>query len=76
MSDTYPQHGSIQLEKLPLGTESIILTRGDGISRPGASLPKKKLRVRGNPKSVSRLLPLKDIFLFVVAFFQPNFYKL
>ncbi|KAK2852025.1 hypothetical protein Q5P01_008301 [Channa striata] len=53
LSDTYPQHGSIQLEKLPLGTESIILTRGDGISKPGLSLPKKRLRVMGNPKSIA-----------------------
>ncbi|XP_022603580.1 FRAS1-related extracellular matrix protein 1 [Seriola dumerili] len=48
-SDKYPQHGSIQLEKLPLGTESGIWTRGDSISRP----PKKKLRVMGNPKSIA-----------------------
>ncbi|KAF3697512.1 FRAS1-related extracellular matrix protein 1 [Channa argus] len=53
LSDTYRQHGSIQLEKLPLGTESIILTRGDGISRPGVSLPKKRLRVMGNPKTIA-----------------------
>ncbi|GLD68214.1 FRAS1-related extracellular matrix protein 1-like protein [Lates japonicus] len=51
-SDTYPQHGSIQLEKLPLGTESVIWARGDSVSRP-ASLPKKKLRVTGNPKSIA-----------------------
>lgn len=50
-ANTYPQHGSIHLEKLPLGTDSIIWTRGDSISRPG--VPKKKLRVRGNAKSVS-----------------------
>ncbi|XP_047425059.1 FRAS1-related extracellular matrix protein 1a isoform X2 [Mugil cephalus] len=52
-SDTYPQHGSIQLEKLPLGTESVIWTRGDGIPVPDSSLPKKKLRVVGNPKSIA-----------------------
>ncbi|XP_070785815.1 FRAS1-related extracellular matrix protein 1a isoform X3 [Enoplosus armatus] len=52
-SDTYPQHGSIQLEKLPLGTDSVIWTRGDSISRPGADVPKKKLRVMGNPKSIA-----------------------
>lgn len=52
-SNTYPQHGSIHLEKLPLGTDSIIWTRGDSTSRPGAGVPKKKLRVRGNAKSVS-----------------------
>ncbi|XP_040887458.1 FRAS1-related extracellular matrix protein 1a [Toxotes jaculatrix] len=51
-SDTYPQHGSIQLEKLPLGTESVIWSRGDSVSRP-AGLPKKKLRVTGNPKSIA-----------------------
>ncbi|XP_019955749.2 FRAS1-related extracellular matrix protein 1a isoform X1 [Paralichthys olivaceus] len=51
-SDTYPQHGSIKLEKLPLGTESVLWARGDSISRP-ASLPKKKLRVMGNPKSIA-----------------------
>ncbi|XP_054457205.1 FRAS1-related extracellular matrix protein 1a isoform X2 [Anoplopoma fimbria] len=52
-SDTYPQHGSIQLEKLPLGTESVMLTRGDSISRPGTHVPKKKLKVMGNPKSIA-----------------------
>ncbi|XP_034470969.1 FRAS1-related extracellular matrix protein 1a isoform X1 [Hippoglossus hippoglossus] len=51
-SDTYPRHGSIKLEKLPLGTESVLWARGDSISRP-ASLPKKKLRVMGNPKSIA-----------------------
>lgn len=50
-ANTYPQHGSIHLEKLPLGTDSIIWTRGDSISRPG--VPKKKLRVRGNAKSIA-----------------------
>ncbi|XP_075943318.1 FRAS1-related extracellular matrix protein 1a [Anarhichas minor] len=52
-SDMYPQHGSIQLEKLPLGTESVIWTRGDSISRPGAHVPKKQLKVMGNPKSIA-----------------------
>ncbi|XP_055369067.1 FRAS1-related extracellular matrix protein 1a isoform X2 [Betta splendens] len=51
VSDTYPQHGSIQLEKLPLGTESIVLTRGDGLSSE-ASPQKKTLRVVGSPKSL------------------------
>lgn len=69
LSDTYPQHGSIQLEKLPLGTESIILTRGDSISTPEAGLSKKKLRVLGNPKSVSRLPTLNMTFFFLSAFF-------
>ncbi|XP_044197505.1 FRAS1-related extracellular matrix protein 1a [Thunnus albacares] len=52
-SETYPQHGSIKLEKLPLGTESVIWTRGDSISRPGVGLRKKKLRAIGNPKSIA-----------------------
>ncbi|XP_068443909.1 FRAS1-related extracellular matrix protein 1a isoform X1 [Clinocottus analis] len=52
-SDTYPQHGSIQLEKLPLRTESVIWTRGDSISRSGAHVPKKKLEVMSNPKSIA-----------------------
>lgn len=51
--ETYPQHGSIQLEKLPLSTDSVIWNRGDSISRSGAQNPKKKLKVTGNPKSVS-----------------------
>ncbi|XP_063756912.1 FRAS1-related extracellular matrix protein 1a isoform X2 [Eleginops maclovinus] len=52
-SDSYPQHGSIHLEKLPLGTQSIIWGRGDRLSRPAADLPKKKLKVLGNPKSIA-----------------------
>ncbi|XP_030579126.1 FRAS1-related extracellular matrix protein 1a isoform X2 [Archocentrus centrarchus] len=52
-SNAYPQHGSIHLEKLPLGTESIIWTRGDSIPRAGAELPQKKLKVIGNPKSIA-----------------------
>ncbi|KAG7497769.1 FRAS1-related extracellular matrix 1 isoform X1 [Solea senegalensis] len=51
-SDAYPQHGSIQLEKLPLGSESVVWARGDSIPRP-ASLPKKKIRVTGNPKTIA-----------------------
>ncbi|XP_028263008.1 FRAS1-related extracellular matrix protein 1a [Parambassis ranga] len=39
-SDLYPQHGSIQF-------------RGDSISRPGASLSKKKVRVLDTPKSIA-----------------------
>ncbi|XP_040037674.2 FRAS1-related extracellular matrix protein 1a isoform X2 [Gasterosteus aculeatus] len=51
-SDTYNiQHGSIQLEKLPLGTESVIWSRGD--SRLGAHVPKNKLKLMGNPKSIA-----------------------
>lgn len=52
-SDFYPQHGSIQLEKLPLGTDSVIWSRGDGISRPSGDVTGKKVRVIGNPKVVS-----------------------
>ncbi|XP_029310735.1 FRAS1-related extracellular matrix protein 1a isoform X2 [Cottoperca gobio] len=52
-SDTYPQHGSIQLEKLPLGTESAVWTRGDSISRPATIVPKRKLKVMRNPKSIA-----------------------
>lgn len=51
--DAYPQHGSIRLEKLPLGKESVIWPRGDSISTQGEDLPRKKLRVVNNPKSVS-----------------------
>uniref|UniRef100_A0A3Q2EFW1 FRAS1-related extracellular matrix protein 1 n=1 Tax=Cyprinodon variegatus TaxID=28743 RepID=A0A3Q2EFW1_CYPVA len=51
--DAYPQHGSIRLEKLPLGKESVIWARGDSISTQGEDLPRKKLRVVSNPKSVS-----------------------
>uniref|UniRef100_A0A3Q2Q6U8 FRAS1-related extracellular matrix protein 1 n=1 Tax=Fundulus heteroclitus TaxID=8078 RepID=A0A3Q2Q6U8_FUNHE len=59
-SDTYPQHGSIHLEKLPLGTESVIWARGDSISAPGEHLPKKKLRVVSDPKPVSVSASLFD----------------
>lgn len=52
-ADMYPKHGSMQLEKLPLGTDSVIWTRGDSISRPEANVPKKKLKVFTNPKRVS-----------------------
>uniref|UniRef100_A0A3P9HTD0 FRAS1-related extracellular matrix protein 1 n=1 Tax=Oryzias latipes TaxID=8090 RepID=A0A3P9HTD0_ORYLA len=51
-SDKYPEHGSIQLEKLPLGSEPAVWTRGDSISRPETLLQKKWLRVVGRPKSV------------------------
>ncbi|XP_014880247.1 FRAS1-related extracellular matrix protein 1-like isoform X2 [Poecilia latipinna] len=44
-SDTYPQHGSIRLEKLPLATQSVIWGRGDSISSPREHLPKKILRI-------------------------------
>uniref|UniRef100_A0A3Q3B9I0 FRAS1-related extracellular matrix protein 1 n=1 Tax=Kryptolebias marmoratus TaxID=37003 RepID=A0A3Q3B9I0_KRYMA len=50
-SDTYPQHGSIQLEKLPLGTETVVWTRGNSISVSRERLPRKKLRVVTNPIS-------------------------
>ncbi|XP_068164367.1 FRAS1-related extracellular matrix protein 1a isoform X2 [Antennarius striatus] len=52
-SDTYPQHGSIQVEKLPLGTGAIIWTRGDTIPPPEGHVPKRKLKVLGNPKSIA-----------------------
>ncbi|XP_027893143.1 FRAS1-related extracellular matrix protein 1a isoform X2 [Xiphophorus couchianus] len=52
-SDTYPQHGSIRLEKLPLATQSIIWGRGDSISPPREHLPKKILRVVSNRKSIA-----------------------
>lgn len=52
-SDSYPQHGSIQLEKLPLATDSLIWTRGDGISGPSGDAPGSKVRVVGGPQVVS-----------------------
>lgn len=52
-SDFYPQHGSIQLEKLPLGTDSVLWSRGDSISRPSGDVTGNKVRVIGNPKVVS-----------------------
>uniref|UniRef100_UPI0037E8F5E3 FRAS1-related extracellular matrix protein 1a n=1 Tax=Semicossyphus pulcher TaxID=241346 RepID=UPI0037E8F5E3 len=53
-SDSYPEHGSIQLEKLPLGTESgVIWSRGDNIPRPAKDVTKKKLKVRSNPKTIA-----------------------
>ncbi|XP_075999811.1 FRAS1-related extracellular matrix protein 1a isoform X1 [Genypterus blacodes] len=55
LSEPYPQHGSIQLEKLPLGTEAGVFTRGDSIipkTEPGLAKKKKKLRRQGNPKSI------------------------
>lgn len=72
--DTYPQHGSIQLEKLPLGTGTVVWTRGDSISTSGDSLPKKKLRVLNNPKSVSlKVSPSKLIFSFhIFSKFAPS----
>ncbi|XP_030018419.1 FRAS1-related extracellular matrix protein 1a isoform X2 [Sphaeramia orbicularis] len=51
-SEPYPQHGSIKLEKLPLGTETVIWTRGDSVPRPEPGPQKKKLKVLGNPKSI------------------------
>ncbi|RVE60115.1 hypothetical protein OJAV_G00177700 [Oryzias javanicus] len=50
--DKYPEHGSIQLEKLPLGTESVVWTRGDSISRPKTVLHNKRLRAEDNPRSI------------------------
>lgn len=51
-SDGYPQHGSIQLEKLPLGTGSLVWTRGDGVPRPSEDA-EPKVRVLGGPRVVS-----------------------
>uniref|UniRef100_A0A667YH99 FRAS1-related extracellular matrix protein 1 n=1 Tax=Myripristis murdjan TaxID=586833 RepID=A0A667YH99_9TELE len=51
-SETYPQHGSIQLEKLPLNTESVVWARGDSIPGHEAGPLKKKLRIMGNRKSI------------------------
>ncbi|KAM6909056.1 FRAS1-related extracellular matrix protein 1a [Xenentodon cancila] len=51
-SDMYPQHGSIKVEKIPIGTETVTWTRGDSISKPEASVPKKKLKVKGSPKTI------------------------
>ncbi|XP_041636155.1 FRAS1-related extracellular matrix protein 1a [Cheilinus undulatus] len=52
-SDSVPQHGSIQLEKLLLGTDSVIWSRGDSIPKPAADVNKKKIKVRSNPKTIS-----------------------
>ncbi|KAM3857595.1 FRAS1-related extracellular matrix protein 1a [Diretmus argenteus] len=51
-SQTYRQHGSIQLEKLPLDTASVTWTHGDGIPKPEPGLPEKKLKALGNPKTI------------------------
>ncbi|XP_034532908.1 FRAS1-related extracellular matrix protein 1a [Notolabrus celidotus] len=52
-SDKYPPHGSIHLEKLPLGTEAVVWSRGDSIPRPSPDATKKKLKVRNNPKTIA-----------------------
>lgn len=52
-SDSYPQHGSIQLETLPLGTGSLVWTRGDGVPRPSEDATGPKVRVLGGPRVVS-----------------------
>ncbi|XP_054912533.1 FRAS1-related extracellular matrix protein 1a [Poeciliopsis prolifica] len=52
-SDTYPQHGSIHLEKLPLTTQSVIWGGEDSISSPQEHFPKKILRVVSNRKSIA-----------------------
>ncbi|XP_046904856.1 FRAS1-related extracellular matrix protein 1a isoform X3 [Hypomesus transpacificus] len=49
----YPQHGSIQLETLPL--DSLVLetlTRGDGMSQPEPTKSKKRLRATGNRRTI------------------------
>ncbi|KAG7255818.1 hypothetical protein CRUP_017527 [Coryphaenoides rupestris] len=56
-TEGYRQHGSIHVEKLPLGSESrVIWPRGDGLPSlrgPEADEPsrKKTLRARGSPKT-------------------------
>ncbi|XP_059211374.1 FRAS1-related extracellular matrix protein 1a [Centropristis striata] len=52
-SDTYPQHGSIQLQKLSFSTDPAIWARGDSIPRPKIDPPKKNLKVMDNSKSVA-----------------------
>lgn len=53
-SDVYPQHGSIQLEKLPLGSDSLVWARGGGSARPSGDAAGTKVRVVGNnPQVVS-----------------------
>uniref|UniRef100_A0A8D3B9R2 FRAS1-related extracellular matrix protein 1 n=1 Tax=Scophthalmus maximus TaxID=52904 RepID=A0A8D3B9R2_SCOMX len=51
-SETYPQHGSIQLEKLPLGTESVIWAGGDSISEAGRKKKKRNSELWIAPSSV------------------------
>ncbi|KAG7255643.1 hypothetical protein CRUP_008469 [Coryphaenoides rupestris] len=57
-TEGYRQHGSIHVEKLPLGSDSrVIWPRGDGLPSlrgPEADEPsrKKTLRARGSPKTV------------------------
>lgn len=52
-SKSYPEHGTITVEKLPLDTEPLVWTRGDSLRRPESSQNKKKIRVMGNPKSIA-----------------------
>lgn len=52
-SHSYPQHGSIQLENLAFRQDSILPSRGDGISSPKLATPERKLRVVANPKSIA-----------------------
>lgn len=53
----YPPHGSIHLEKLPLGPDPLTWTRGDSISRPSGDAAAKKVRVVGNPQVVGVRFP-------------------
>uniref|UniRef100_H3CI90 Fras1 related extracellular matrix 1a n=1 Tax=Tetraodon nigroviridis TaxID=99883 RepID=H3CI90_TETNG len=52
--DVYPQHGSIKLEKLPLGTDSLLYTRGDSIPRPSEGATGNQVRVTSNNPQVVR----------------------
>ncbi|CAL8241709.1 unnamed protein product [Merluccius merluccius] len=55
-TEGYRQHGSIHVEKLPLGSESrVIWPRGDGLPSLSGSesrTSRKTLRARGNPKTI------------------------
>ncbi|CAL8326972.1 unnamed protein product [Lota lota] len=52
-TEGYREHGSIHVEKLPLGSGSrIILPRGDGLPSSEAEPPRKTLRARGNPRTI------------------------
>lgn len=55
-SDGYPQHGSIKLEKLPLGTDSLLYTRGDSIPRPSEGATGNQVRVTSNNPQVVSVL--------------------
>lgn len=52
LSDKIPQHGSIQVEKLTPAAEPVIWARGDAVIRHRGDVPRKKVRVVNNGKSV------------------------